>query len=438
LPLDNQTNMADLIYNLPRGLGSSGEYYDDLKITSNHFIHNEVNSRVKDMVVDFRTFVYEERIEKVRSFNEYLLEFLFIGISWQSYAEYASNLTPSTKILTNFLYSVRSHSKTLKPVTDRIRGVITTSKLLRRQDYLELMPSLDNLRMIVAWLDATKDFNEEVKRLEAWIDFLKSKSPIYIANVIKFSLDISKKFNTVFTKYLGKYTTGVEPFLKSTTKVYKNREDAIFCRRTELHYFFNMFAAEILNRAMFDRFQRTKEKFVLLPTCMSSPESGICKARVRGLDIECTGCSANCKVNRINKMLKGKKVDVKLLPRSSDFSKWIKRWQDNQEVGLVRVACVLNLLSGGYGMMSLNIPSQFVFLDYSGCKKHWPTVAQPTATNIDQLMVTLYPGYQKEQKKLKPIAPVPNRMVKLPLKPAPSELPAEDLFEVLDTTFSKS
>ncbi|NJK98458.1 MAG: DUF116 domain-containing protein [Bacteroidales bacterium] len=49
------------------------------------------------------------------------------------------------------------------------------------------------------------------------------------------------------------------------------------------------------------------------------------------------------------------------------------------------MACVLNLLKGGYEMQKLNIPSQCVFLDYCGCQKHWHKNGIPTDLNSNQL-----------------------------------------------------
>jgi len=80
------------------------------------------------------------------------------------------------------------------------------------------------------------------------------------------------------------------------------------------------------------------------------------------------------------------KVDVFLIPHSSTLSKFLKFWQDKNETGIIGVAGILNLLTGGYKMQNHNIPSQCVFLDYCGCKKHWHDEGIPTRLNLQQLI----------------------------------------------------
>ncbi|HEY1406364.1 MAG TPA: DUF116 domain-containing protein, partial [Spirochaetota bacterium] len=80
---------------------------------------------------------------------------------------------------------------------------------------------------------------------------------------------------------------------------------------------------------------------------------------------------------------------IYLIPHSSDFSRFLIKWKNNQETGLVGVACVLNLLTGGYEMKRLGIVSQCVFLDFSGCRKHWDREGFPTELNINRLITIL-------------------------------------------------
>lgn len=88
-------------------------------------------------------------------------------------------------------------------------------------------------------------------------------------------------------------------------------------------------------------------------------------------------------------------MELKLIPHISNFSKFLKTLQNNRETGVVGVGCVLNLLSKAYEMISMGIPSQFIFLDYNGCQKHWPDIDQPTDLNVKELLNVLkiqHPG----------------------------------------------
>ncbi|HEX3014597.1 MAG TPA: DUF116 domain-containing protein, partial [Methanobacterium sp.] len=69
---------------------------------------------------------------------------------------------------------------------------------------------------------------------------------------------------------------------------------------------------------------------------------------------------------------------------SSAFSKSTK--EDRNELGIVGVACVSNLIAGGWKAGSLGIPAQCVLLDYSSCKTHWHKEGFPTDININQML----------------------------------------------------
>jgi hypothetical protein len=171
----------------------------------------------------------------------------------------------------------------------------------------------------------------------------------------------------------------------------------VFCTKKEQVYFLNMIGGEILNRELKAEFENAKQKAVLLPTCMSNPLSGMCKASRNGLEISCTSCSKVCNVNIIKQSINKHGVEVYLLPHSSTFSMFLENWKNNKELGLVGVGCVLNLLAGGYEMRRLNIPSQCVYLNYSGCRKHWHDKGIPTNLQLSQLHKILGIGVEKNE-----------------------------------------
>ena len=69
---------------------------------------------------------------------------------------------------------------------------------------------------------------------------------------------------------------------------------------------------------------------------------------------------------------------------SSAFSKSSK--EDRDELGIIGVACISNLIAGGWKSDSLGIPAQCVLLDSASCKNHWDEEGIPTEINIDHLM----------------------------------------------------
>ncbi|MDR1722043.1 MAG: DUF116 domain-containing protein, partial [Methanobrevibacter sp.] len=59
---------------------------------------------------------------------------------------------------------------------------------------------------------------------------------------------------------------------------------------------------------------------------------------------------------------------------------------DKKELAIVGVACVNNLIEGGWKISSYEIPPQCVILDYVGCKNHWADEAIETEFNLEKLL----------------------------------------------------
>lgn len=55
------------------------------------------------------------------------------------------------------------------------------------------------------------------------------------------------------------------------------------------------------------------------------------------------------------------------------------------ELGIIGIACVTNLLAGGWKAKALGIPAQCVLLDYCGCRNHWDEEGFSTAIDRTQL-----------------------------------------------------
>jgi hypothetical protein len=74
------------------------------------------------------------------------------------------------------------------------------------------------------------------------------------------------------------------------------------------------------------------------------------------------------------------------MPHTTGFSRWLDRWQREPEVGVAAVACLLNILPGGYAMRARRISAQCVPLDYPGCRKHWNSEGILTGVNEERLV----------------------------------------------------
>lgn len=319
-----------------------------------------------------------------RTFDEYYLEYLTLGVL---FGKYSSNALSSWKIslmILNKLYKYRSRYKSIKPALDKVRGILSTLFLNNRL-VSHKVDSSAKLRHFILWMDATGEFSEESARLKSWQDYLKSLPHIKQVEIFYNTNEEALNFEIVAKASLGAYTENVKLFREKHLDEHKFKENFIFCGRFEVEYHLNMFGAEILNRALKPGFNKTSKKVILLPTCMSNPIDGKCKARLKGSKLVCTGCSPECSINVKRWEYSSRDTEVVLIPHSSEFTRFLKYWKNQETVGLIGVACVLNLLKGGYEMQKLNIPSQCVFLDYCGCKKHWHKNGIPTDINGEQL-----------------------------------------------------
>lgn len=62
---------------------------------------------------------------------------------------------------------------------------------------------------------------------------------------------------------------------------------------------------------------------------------------------------------------------------------------DNKGMGIIGVACILNLLSGGWKAKKLGYLPQCVLLYYCGCNGHWDGEGIVTGLNENKLQATL-------------------------------------------------
>lgn len=365
----------------------AGEYYAVISPFVDTVLEEAVSCGISDICNTLQEYVAQANIEALRSKEEYLLELLMIGVLGNVYIPNARWLPKPLFGIFTWLYHIRNKSSRLKPMIDCMRGILTF--LLRKKETSgKAMQSLQDYSKLIDWLDATGEYKEEVKRLRNWESFFCHESEstsAYLAQIMEFGRWFKRESQIV----LGTYTVHVDVFLQGEYKQYSFREDALFCGRQEVEYHLNMVGATIMNRAFRQEFNNTKQIVVLLPLCMSEKANGGCKANRSGWDVICTGCTDSCNINQIRKLGLLHDFSVRIVPHSSGFTNWLKQWRDQKDTGLVAVACILNLVRGGYEMKNLNIPAQCVFLDYCGCKKHWCREGVATGLDVRRLLAIL-------------------------------------------------
>jgi uncharacterized protein len=314
--------------------------------------------------------------------NECLLDLLITGVLWDEYkGRWGTNIATKAKIL-NTLYALRKSYPQLKPIADRVRGNLSY-RFLHKETVDNTGISIENLKKLCTWLSAANEFNEEVKRIEIWISFLATLPHEQVNKFLRQVLVFSSWFKTEAKKELGIFTQGVAPFLVKHAENYKGNEDFFFTGRSETEYHLNMVGAAIMNQSMKTAFLAAKYKVLLLPSCMA--KNSKCLAYQTPQGHQCAHCTKGCSISGASLTMEENGGHAFLVYHSSGFSKSLKQWANQSDVGLIGTACTLNLLTGGYEMKRLNIPAQCIFLNYSGCKKHWPSVNSPTTINLQQL-----------------------------------------------------
>ena len=288
------------------------------------------------------------------------------------------------------LYDIRSRYRLLKPTADAIRGRMM-KRILTGQDKKDYSFTPENLTRLRLWLLAAGDYREEAYRIRIAENYLQEIGPLTTQRFLEVCRDLSNRNSLRASKAFAPYVQGVPGFLTRRIPAYKNREDLLFCGRGMDGYFLNLTVAQMLNVSFRPAFDSTLRKVVLLPTCMKGKQARGCKAVSEGDYKRCTGCHPDCHIGQVQRAVNATGALVLLIPHSSDFSRFLKSWAHQNHTGLVGIACILSLLLGGYEMRRLNIPSQCVFLDYCGCKKHWDPSGIATGISIPRLIQILQP-----------------------------------------------
>ena len=359
------------VYDLCAGNRTSDAFYADVAGFADDLLA-KIELRASPVLDGYSRHVLEILGETLRTRGDYAIELLTLGMAMRRY-EGAAQQTPHWVIeMARELYETRSKSEHLKPHLDRVRARIAK---------LFFVPAIgsrpkssasaaERVAHLVEWLKATGEFEQEAIRLDNWRSYLATLGPQKATYWLLVATSICDDFEREAAVCLGVYTRGVQPFLE---KEYSNRgcrEDALFCGRPVAEYHLNMVAAEVMNRGLRADFDLTSRRVLLVPACMRGVKAGSCRAHVDGVDITCSHCDPDCAVNRITRSMQSHGVQVYIVPHSGGFTRWLDRWQREAGVGVMAVACMLNIVAGGFDMRARGIASQCVPLDYPGCKTH--------------------------------------------------------------------
>jgi hypothetical protein len=148
-----------ITYSLVNSKKDSGSFYTDLGVFTDSLL-NEIDPEVNQIVGDFFDFIKKNKIEYLRSANEYLVEFLMIGVYWNNYSGNASKTGFLSKKLLNTLYLQRKRHPKYKAEIDMVRGYLAYSFLEKNRKTLSDKLNCKGFISLLNWLSATGEFNE--------------------------------------------------------------------------------------------------------------------------------------------------------------------------------------------------------------------------------------------------------------------------------------
>ena len=371
-------------YNLLDSNGLSNFYYSKIKTFSDEVVLH-IESQTGEIISDYFHFIENNKIESVRSREEYSVELLTIGLLWQRYLGTALNCNRQIINSISFLNKIRKQNNFLKAFADSLKAFLFSKFVIPKLeiDSSQNVLSINNFNRLLFWLDGTGEFKDEVKRLYNWKNFLVNE-PERFEKVLSKSVLIFNWFKKYAEENLDSFSGEVSEFLEKEKNTSHFREDSLLRRKELVEYHLNMIGAELMNRGFKKEFDKTKNKVLLVPGCMRIDEKN-CKAKTEDLDIICSRCSEECNVYKLMEKGDLENFKVYIIPHSSSFTKWLKKWNSEPDTGLIASACLLHLVPGGYEMRELNLKAQCILLDYSGCKNHWHKKGIPTQVNVEEL-----------------------------------------------------
>ncbi len=380
--------------------GDSNAFYIDLSDFTDMFI-KKADKLLNDVLIEYMDYLClnESRIKRRR--KECILEFLVLGVLWETYLPMAINSNKIVEKSLLFLTYLRQRNVFFKKIADSIRGILSTFLLRQHMDKYKSTPVrqdniLKRLKILIKWLSCTGEFEQEVKRLGELYDFMSIQQAEKRYMFLEKIMELTEWFRINSEKYLGKYTLNVEQYIKNRGREHFWSEDVLFCNRKRVEYHLNMAAAEILNRDYREDYLKAAHKTVFLPVCMRIRHDGRCRAEKNAFGYNCRHCTSACPVSDITKAGYKLNFDVLVIPHSSMlFSKNYAKSTPGKDMAIIGVACPLQLIAGGWKAKAVNIPAQCVLLDYCGCKSHWDKKGITTGLNMNKLMEILNADIKK-------------------------------------------
>lgn len=145
-----------------------------------------------------------------------------------------------------------------------------------------------------------------------------------------------------------------------------------------------MMGAEVLNKVYLADFRKVSKVYVFLPGCMTH-KGCECKAIESSTGYICQHCSMDCEISQIDTEISTDNIKVRVIYHESEINHQTVSSEEN--TGIIGIACILNLISGGFKARRLGYIPQCVLLDYCGCSQHWNLEKGRIITSINKVIL---------------------------------------------------
>ena len=360
----------------PAGIGA-GAFLDAVAKLADEVI--AMGEPLRLTVESYGYFIEETGCEERRSYEEYLLEALMIGVLWRARGHEATVAAHACDSLVQALVGERRAGR------GRRRDGSNTALLRIDAPFVpgSPEPTSDDFADLLDWLLASGEYEDELARLEPWREFLVTypAADAILRTLVSFAV----QFESAGERWLGVFTSRVDRFLREVLPLRGPREDTVQCSRRRVEYHLNMVGAELLNRAWREEFLACERHVVVLPGCARSRRDRDCAARRSDNELRCTGCTSSCMVSAATDVAMRAGAEALAVLHGSDLGRFLRSPAlAGGNVGIVGVACVPGLVGAGWRARAQGLPAQCVLLQASGCT-HWRDCPQPTTIDASEL-----------------------------------------------------
>lgn len=152
---------------------------------------------------------------------------------------------------------------------------------------------------------------------------------------------------------------------------------------TEEQYHLYMLEIELTNRLNRNLFLTADRKISLQPYCLKD-QSVSCKAKKKGRDYQCTGCSMQCFQHAASQILQAHHIDPFIWMGGSISKTAIAARKENKSFGIIGIACVPELVWGMRKCAKFGIPVVGIPLNANRCIRWWGEF-HPNSIDLDEL-----------------------------------------------------